>query len=424
MPEIKPFRAFMYDPKREEISAVVAPPYDVISKERQEQLYNLSPHNIVRLILGREENRYASAAQLFEEWKGRGILEQEPEPAIYLLSQQFPGPGGQEIERRGFIAACRLEEFGHGSIYPHELTHPGPKEDRLRLFEATHAMFSQIFALYSDPRHSLDRHLEPYTGGAPDIDVVFDGVRNRVWKVRDGATILALEGFLKGQRALVADGHHRYETAVSYANARRLKNPRHTGTEPYNFVPIYFTNLNDPGLVILPTHRIIHGLPGFSQDRFLEEVKGSFEVRVESSAESLLRSLGAKGEGTFGLILAGDPGYTLLSYKKKAVPGMGEIPGMLARLDVTVLHTVILKGVLHLSDEDQAKKLHLEYEQDAEAAIQKVRRGEAQAAFLLNPTRVELLRAIAEGGFTMPQKSTYFFPKLLSGLVIYSFDGA
>src|ERR1043166_1600195 len=422
MPEIKPFRAIMYNPARVEVWCVCAPPYDVISPEQREELYNQGPYNIVRLILGREENPYASAARLFEEWTNGGILDREAEPAIYLLSQRFSGPDGREVDRRGFIAACRLEEFGRGSIYPHELTHPGPKADRLRLLEATNAMFSPIFALYSDPKHALDRQLDAQSGRTPDVDVEFDGVRNRVWRIGDRATVLALESFLKGQRVLIADGHHRYETAVGYSNARRFKNPRHTGTEPYNFVPIYFTNLNDPGLVILPTHRVIHGLSGFRRDRLLGELRNSFEVREEASGESLLASLTERGEGSFGLILGGDPGYLLLSYRKRAVPGMGEIPGILARLDVTVLHTVILKGLLNLSDEDQARKLHLEYEQSAEKAVKTVREGNAQAAFLLNPARVELVRAIAEGGYTMPQKSTYFYPKLLSGLVIYSFD--
>jgi uncharacterized protein (DUF1015 family) len=423
MPEIKPFRAVMYDPRRGPLSDLVAPPYDVISKERQSELYSQSPSNIVRLILGREKDPYASAARLFDQWKNNGILLQETEPAIYFLSQRFPGPDARTIERRGFIAACRLEEFGRGSIYPHEQTHPGPKEDRLRLFEATHAMFSQIFALYSDPKGLLDRHYDVQADRPPDVEVEFDGIRNRLWKVRDGATMLALGSFLKGQRVLVADGHHRYETALSYSNARRLKNPRHTGTEPYNFVPIYFTNLNDPALVILPTHRIVHGLRSFREDQFLDELRGSFDVELEESEEDLIRSLAKRGEGSFGLVLQGKAGYLLLSYRKRSVPGMGEIPGLLAHLDVTVLHSVVMKGILHLSDEDQKKKLNLEYEQDAGIAIRTVRDGKAQATFLLNPTRVELLRAIAEGGFTMPQKSTYFFPKLLSGLVIYSFDG-
>lgn len=421
MPEIKPFRAIMYNPGRVKMPDVVAPPYDVISKDRQQQLYKLSPYNVVRLILAREEDPYASAASHFEQWKRERVLTQESEPGIYVLQQSFATADGTGIVRLGFIAACRLEEFGRGSIHPHEQTHPGPKEDRLRLLKATGAMFSQIFTLYPDPEHELDRHLDAQTRRAPDVEVEFDGIRNRMWKIYDSGFFLALAAFLKSQRVLVADGHHRYETALVYSNARRLENPRHSGTEPYNFIPMYFTNINDPGLVILPTHRIVHGIPGFSEKRILDELKGSFEMRFEDSEADLIRSLAARTEGAFGLILPGDPGFVLLSYRNGKVPGAADVPSLLARLDVTILHSVIMRKILGISEADQERKLHLDYEQDAGRAVKIVRGGRAQAAFLLNPTRIEMLRAIAEAGFTMPQKSTYFYPKLLSGLVTYSF---
>ena len=423
MPEIKPFRAIMFNSQRVKIPEVVAPPYDVISKDRCRDLYELSPYNVVRLILGREEDPYASAARSYAQWMAEGILSQEAEPALYLLSQHFTASGERGVERRGFIAACRLEEFGSGSVYPHEQTHAGPKEDRLRLFEATGAMFSQIFALYPDPKHVLDRQLDAETQRLPDVDVEFDGIRNRLWKILDGSAILALAGFLKGQRVLVADGHHRYETALSYSNARRFKNPRHTGTEPYNFVPVYFTNMNDSGLVILPTHRIVHGMPRFRRRRFLDALADSFEIRFEESPDDLVRSLAARTQGAFGLVLPDDPGFVLLSYKRRTVPGAGDVPALLAHLDLTILHSVIMKKMFHTSEEEEEKKFHIEYEHDTRQAVRTVREGKAQAAFLLNPPRIELLRAIAEGGFTMPRKSTYFFPKLLSGLVMYSFAG-
>ena len=421
MPEIKPFRALRYDPARVKLSEVVAPPYDVISKERRSELYDLNPYNVVRLILGREKDPYASAARAYEEWKLEGIVAREEEPAIYLLKQEFQSGATSTFTRRGFIAACRLEEFGKGSIYPHELTLSGPKEDRLRLLESVHAMFSQIFALYSDPKHELDRHFDEEMRKPPVASAEFDGVRNSLWVARENGLVLALAGFLKGQRVLVADGHHRYETALNYSHSLRLKNPGHSGTEPYNFVPMYFTNMNDPALVILPTHRVVHGVGDFNTDDFLEKLKAYFNVEPEDSLEELAQSLSRKREGAFGLIVQGTPGFALLSYKKQGVPGMADAPALLARLDVSILHSVVMEKILGITKEEQEKKIHLNYEQDPGQAVRLVRQGKAQAAFLLNPTRIEQLRAIAEAGFTMPQKSTYFYPKLLSGLVTYSF---
>ncbi|OLD59014.1 MAG: hypothetical protein AUI33_16910 [Ignavibacteria bacterium 13_1_40CM_2_61_4] len=421
MPQIKPFRGIVYDQERVKLPDVVAPPYDVISPRQRETLYARSPYNVVRLILGREEDPYASAAHHWVSWKDKGILKKEPEPAVYILSQTFSTGGGTTTQRRGFIAACRLEELGKGSIFPHEQTHPGPKKDRLRLFEATDAIFSQILALYADPKHRLDQVLDVEAQRRPDMDVEFDKVRNRLWAVRDPSTTLALADFLNRQHALVADGHHRYETALVYSNALRFKNPGHTGTEPYNFVPMYFTNMNDPGLVILPTHRLLRQIPHFEEKNFLEALAGSFELREEESLEELELSLARQKGRAFGLLLPHKPRYTLLLFKGRATPGQADMPPLLAALDVTILHAVIMRRILQLSEDDEQRKVNINYEKDAAQAARAVSEGKAQAAFLLNPTRIEQLRAIAEAGYTMPQKSTYFYPKLLSGLVMYSF---
>ena len=424
MPQIKPFRGIVYDQGKVNLRDVVAPPYDVISPEQREKLYALSPYNVVRLILGREEDPYTSAAHYWGDWKDKGILKQEPEPAVYMLSQRFSTGTGTTTERRGFIAACRLEELGKDSIFPHEKTHPGPKKDRLRLFEATDAIFSQILALYADPKRRLDQVLDAEARREPDMDVEFDQVRNRLWAVRDPSTTLALADFLNGQHALVADGHHRYETALVYSNELRFKNPGHTGTEPYNFVPMYFTNMNDPGLVILPTHRLLRQIPNFREKSFLEALGGSFELREEESLEKLQHSLAIQKGRAFGLLLPHEPHYTLLVYKGRTTPGQADMPPLLAGLDVTILHAVIMRRILQLSEDDEQRKVYIDYEKDADQAARSVGEGNAQAAFLLNPTRIDQLRAIAEAGYTMPQKSTYFYPKLLSGLVMYSFkDG-
>jgi uncharacterized protein (DUF1015 family) len=421
MPEIKPFRGILYNPEKVRLPEVVAPPYDVISPQQQDDLYQLSPHNIIRLILNRDEDRYNSAAKFFEEWLRDGTLVRDQLPAVYLLSQHFVTPGDKVIIRNGFIAACRLEEFGRGSVLPHEKTLAKPKEDRLRLFTATKAMFSQIFALYSDPNHTLSQVLAKEMNRAPEIDIEFEAVRQRVWKITDDRVTLAIGEYLLRQHVLVADGHHRYETAIAYCNAQRLHNPNHSGKEAYNFVPMFFTDMHEPGLVILPTHRILHGIADFNQEKMIRDIGQVFELETQQTYEQLAGALAGQPAHSFGMILPASPEFTLLRLKKQAGRSIPGVPPLLLQLDATILHALILKNILHLSDEDQAKKLNLDYEKDAQDALQAVQNGRAQAAFLMNGTPIEQVRAIAEAGHTMPQKSTYFYPKLLSGLVTYSF---
>ncbi len=419
MPEIKPFRGILYNPQKVNMNDAVAPPYDVISPELQNTLYNRSPYNIVRLILGREENRYISASNYFEEWKRERILETDQANSLYLLSQQFTLPDGKRYDRRGFIAACKLEEYGKGSIFPHEKTYSKPKEDRLHLFQSTHAMFSQIFGLYSDPKHILDQYLKK--NSAPDIETEFEGVQQKVWRINDSLAVAAIAEFIRHQKILVADGHHRYETALLYRDSQRLKNPSHTGKEPYNFVPMFFANMHDPGLVILPTHRLLHDVGDFNQSDFLDALNKYFHLDVQASEEELLHNLAAKKRGAFGLIFPNLPQYVLVWLRKKTSLKEHNISDINASLDVGILHSFLFWEILHLPEEEQAKGKHIAYEKDAQHAIDAVKNGKAQMAFILNPTLIEQVKAVAEAGFTMPQKSTYFYPKLLSGLVTYSF---
>ena len=419
MPEVKPFRGILYNPEKVSLSDVVAPPYDVISSHRQEELYGLSPHNVVRLILNREEDPYGYAGRCFGQWMHDGIMVKDPVPSVYLLSQQFILPDGHHIERTGFIAACRLEEFDRGSILPHERTHAKPKEDRLRLFQATKAMFSQIFALYSDPNNMLIELLAMEMSRVPAIDIEFENMRHRLWKVSDDRINCTFGEYLLRQHVLVADGHHRYETALEYCNVQRLHNPRHTGKEAYNFVPMFFTDMHDPGLVILPTHRVLHSMVEFNQDALVQDIGQVFDVEFQSTFEKLRSVLASQSAHSFGMVLPGAPEFSVLKLKKQA--GRRIAPLLISQLDVTILHSLILRNILHLSDEDQEKKLYLDYEKEADRVLEAVRTGKAQVGFLMNPPRMDQVRAIAEAGHAMPQKSTYFWPKLPSGLVTYSF---
>ncbi|MBI5214328.1 MAG: DUF1015 domain-containing protein [Ignavibacteriae bacterium] len=421
MPELQPFTAILYNTKKVILSDVVAPPYDVISQQQQNDLYSRNAYNIVRLILGKEENRYTSAAQFYNRWREENVLTDDDVPALYVLTQTYMVADGKQVTRRGFIAACRLEELGKGSIFPHEKTLSKPKEDRLKLFNATEAMFSQIFSIYSDPKFMLNDVLYSITSTRAQLEVEFENVLNRVWKVTDMNNIQKVSEYFRTSNVLIADGHHRYETAFAFMNSRKESNAKHCGTEAYNFVPMFFTNMNDPGLVILPTHRIVHSLNDFDISSFMQKLEQYFHVTIYSNQNQILKNLPLRRHN-FGMVLPTALGFLLLELKSTSVLHELKIPPVVANLDVTILHTLILGHILGITPEAQEQKLNLDYEKDSQQAIDAVRDGRAQIAFILNPTPIEQVKEVAEAGFVLPQKSTYFFPKLLSGLVNYSFS--
>jgi len=424
MPEIKPFCGILYNQAAVTIADVVAPPYDVISSQQREELYAASPYNIVRLDFGKEEDRYASAAAAFAAWRSAGILLQDETPAIYAMVQEFSTPAGKRLRRHGFIALCRLEAIGAGSILPHEKTLPEPKEDRFRLLQATRATFSQIFCIYNDAERKVDnllrRHLRK---SAPAIDTVFDGVQHRVWKITDAETIASIQHLMSRQRVLIADGHHRYETALAFQRTMIETNPAHSGDEPYNYTMMYFTNLHDPGLSILPTHRLVHSVPAFDSRNFLRQLSLYFRVEKQVNFDEMLSELRRRRQHAFGLVLADEPRYHLFSlmhdhHLRSILPS--SVPSVLRNLDVTLLHGVVFEKILGIDPDVTRQKSHLVYIRDERQAEGAVSRGDAQAAFLINPPSIEQIRAVAEAGKTMPQKSTYFYPKLCSGIVIHS----
>ncbi|MBI4417610.1 MAG: DUF1015 domain-containing protein, partial [Ignavibacteriales bacterium] len=320
MPELLPFRGVRYNPSKVNLDAVVAPPYDVISQELQARLYDKDPHNVVRLILSRDEDRYTSAARTFAQWQEERILLRDSEPALYLLHQVFDGPDGTTVTRKGFIALCRLEDFGSKMVMPHEKTHAKPKEDRLNLLKAAGANFSQIFCLYSDPEMQVDRVLNGWSKMGPTIDVTHEGVQNKLWTVTDPATIEQICTTLLPKQVLIADGHHRYETALAYRDAMRSKNPGHTGTETYNFVMMFLTNVDDEGLIIYPTHRVVHSLPSYDSERFLRDVEEHFIVREFDQEDLLLSALESSSVPSFGVCMAGSHPCALLSLKPVHLP--------------------------------------------------------------------------------------------------------
>ena len=448
MAYIVPFRALRYDPQRVRPASVVTQPYDKITPESQERYYASSPYNLVRLILGKPEpadnsteNVYSRAAGFFRDWRRDGVFLQDPQPSIYAYSQRFLVPGGKtEVERRGFIALGRLEDYSASLIFRHEQTLARPKADRLDLLRATRAHFGQIFMLYNDTGE-IDRLLTPDT--APTTEVTDEyGVLNRIWKVSDPGLIELVQSKMRDKRLIIADGHHRYETALNYRNERRAMSAQPLGAPreraggvliraieaeegPYELAMMTFVNMNSAGLVILPTHRVVHGLPSFSPETFQSAARAYFKVEeVDASADAarattILREAGEVGTA----ILAASGSRVLLLHTPKAPGSM--FPGLSVRqqsLDVVQLHKVLLEGVLGLSEESIRNQQNLSYVRDAEEALGTVRTAGANVAFLMNPCRMEQVRDIAFAGEVLPQKSTDFFPKLLSGLTIYALE--
>jgi uncharacterized protein (DUF1015 family) len=419
--EIAPLRGVLYNQEKVHIDDVVAPPYDVISPEQQAKLYDRNPYNVVRLILGREEDRYASAARHLSDWLKAGILVRDEQPAVYLLTQSFDEDRGKTVVRKGFIALCRLVEFEERIILPHEKTLAKPREDRFRLLKATNSNFSQIFSLYSDPEKQVDRLLNGYLQEPPVIDVTFENVQNRLWRLLDPEKIRQLRELMSSKQALIADGHHRYETALAYREYCRTNNPHHTGNEPYNYVMMFFTNVDDEGLVIYPTHRLVHSVKGLMAKDFLGRISEHFILREFKDNDALLKALQSTSVRSFGMKIQGEPTSYLATLKPTVTAAQvvnDDLPEEVRELDVTLLNSLVLRDLLGISVEAQEQKLNIDYVKSAPEAFAAVESGAAQIAFVMNPTKIQEVRDVAKAGYTMPQKSTYFYPKLLSGLVI------
>jgi len=418
MANITPFTGIRYNQSKVELKKVIAPPYDVISPDQQNAYYEESPYNVVRLILGREEDRYASAAQHLKKWLGEEILVRDDTPALYMLAQTFTDADGSSITRKGFIGACELVKLDKGVVLPHEKTLSKPKADRFNLMKATQANFSQIFGLYADSDHKIDEVAGNIIKQTPIVDVDFEGVNNKIWRVDRNEDVAFIEQVMKDKQILIADGHHRYETALAYRDLRKNENPDHTGKEPYNYVMMFCTNMYDPGLVIYPTHRVLHSLQNFDGAILLNELKKYYAVESLGSAGELRKKLAAIQRYAFGYVYTGSYHLVYVKQPEEAQELLpDDMPPEVKALDVALLHSHIIGKVLNISVEAQEQKLYFDYIKDFVETVKAVESGKVQAAFLMNPTPIDQVRSVAEAGHTMPQKSTYFFPKLVSGLV-------
>ena len=433
MVRISPFRGTLYNQNKiRDLSKVIAPPYDVITPEDQERLYRRSPYNVVRLILNQEPEPYESAARLFEGWRSEGVFVRDETPAIYFLSHRFPYKEGGEKDRQGFIALTRLEDFSNGTIHPHEMTLQGPKEDRFRLMLACHAHLSPIFALYSQPKQIINRTLAEQLHGVPPlVEVREEGGRScLLWRITDPEMIRLVQREMDDQPLLIADGHHRYEASLNYRNHLRQERPKWSGREAFNYVMVYFANMKDDALVILPTHRLVRAFSPIPFLKLEEALQRYFYLepypKTPEGQRWFLRALrsGGKKRHLIGASFKRDPRYLILRLKNKRIMQRlaKDLSDPLRDLDVTTLHLIILEHILGLAPEEQAKGEVILYLQDEEKVLKAVDKEDYQAAFILNPPQPEEVLDIALKGEKMPQKSTYFYPKLITGLVINKID--
>jgi uncharacterized protein (DUF1015 family) len=433
MARIAPFHGVFYNQtKIKDLSKVVAPPYDVISKEEQEKLYRKSQYNFVRLDLSQEHESYTAVAQLLQDWEAQAVFQRDQVPAIYFSTHRFTLKGGAAKVRNGFFALTQLEDFSTGTIRPHEKTLDAPKEDRLRLMLACNAQLSPVFALYSEPKQTINRMLMVEIEGVPPfIEVKQEsGDECRLWRINNPSLIQKVQQEMNDQPLLIADGHHRYEATLNYRNEMRDKHGQWTGREAFNYIMTYLANMKDENLVILPTHRLVRG---YTPQPFLqleENLQKFFYLeQYPKTAEGkvwFLKALknGAKKQRLIGASFKRDPRYLILRLKNKRIMQRlaKDLSAPLRELDVTTLHLLILEHIMGLAPEQQVSGETIRYSQDEETVLQALEKEDYQAAFVLNPPKAEEILKIVEAGETMPQKSTYFYPKLISGLIVNKID--
>ncbi len=408
--EVLPLNAIVYNQEKIKMEDVIAPPYDVIDSKYQQNLYDKSPYNIVRLILSKEEDKYSSAKRDFEDWKNKEVLIKTKKPSIFYIVQKYTNEKGKTIERKGFIARNKIEDFSSKKILPHEFTMGGPKQDRLNLVTKTGAFFSQIFMVYDDKTQTIEKMAQKYLSQKPFIDVTDDnGTENIVYLIDDKNDIEIIQNTLQDKVLLIADGHHRYETSMNYSKL-------HPENEEAKYVMSYFTNAADENLIIYPTHRIVE--KPFSNEEILSAVKKHYDIEEYSDKEEFLNAIEQenKKQITTGLVLKDNNKFYVLKLKKDEEKKVNA-PSVLQKLDLMVLHTLILKEELGFTNDELMAQNGIKYEKKEDVSFESVKKG-ASAVFIMAYPKMQDIIDISSAGERMPQKSTYFYPKLLSGIVI------
>lgn len=411
MAQIKPFKGLLYNKNKiKDISAVVAPPYDIISPDEQQRLYRQSPYNVVRLILGKEfardndfNNRYTRAAGYLEDWPDKNILQKDKEEAFYIYTQDYTQENKKKT-RYGLIALLELEHFSLGKVLPHEVTSGKPKEDRAKLLEKVRANLSPVFTIFPDRQKKITRIFIRQTKGQSLFDFKSGGVRQRLFRLSDKKIIAKLKKLFRDKTIFIADGHHRYEAALSLKHI-------------YNYIMVYLVALNDEGLSILPTHRLVKLPFKITKEEILNRLSRFFEVQKVSRAALMFGQIKKqrKSNKAFGLFLGGRDYFVLKLNKADKNNKVSE------NLDVSLLHRLIFKKILKIEEAKFNPKI-IYYTRDVNLALSLVNKHKYDAVFFLNPTKLSQVKDMATSKLKMPHKSTYFYPKPLSGLVINTFN--
>jgi uncharacterized protein (DUF1015 family) len=429
MIEVKPFHGLLYDTKvTGPLADVTAPPYDVISPALQESLYQKNPHNIVRLILGKVfstdseiDNRYTRSANTFSQWLMDKVLVRDPQPGFYLYRQEYEFEG-EKFCRTGFFARVKTEAFSEGNILPHEFTLSKAKTDRTHLLNACHANFSPIFGLYSDPKGNIDALLKDEDNIEP-LSVINDGsVVHRIWRLNNPAICQKISDQIRDKKIYIADGHHRYETALAFSEANQGK------VEDCAHVMMFLTNMDSDSMSIFPIHRVVKSPEPFDRESFLKKAGEYFDISPWSgtlngtAVKSKLKELG-DSQITFCAYMGKDHTFILkVKGQKNIVPLLDHNePEDMQVLDVAQLHALLFRHILKIDTREKSEQQHVSYKVNSEEAMEMVNSREYDIAFFMNPTLIEHVRRLAEKGVRLPQKATFFYPKLLSGLVINKF---
>jgi uncharacterized protein (DUF1015 family) len=437
MAEIAPFRGLRYNPEKiPDLAQVVIPPYDVISPEKQKDFHERSPYNFIRLELGlptsedsSEDNPHTRAAAWLRQWEYQGILVRNPKPSIYCCELDYKVGPGLEKTRKGFICALRLEEFSSGKVRPHEKTFQAIKDERLALMLACNANLSPVFGLYPDSGEKVQDTLASGKSVVPAISFTDSaGMTQRVWPVTEQSIIDEVRALMLDMPIFIADGHHRYETALNYRNVLR---ERYGGAKPqvsYEFIMVYLTDMNESGLTILPTHRLLRNLGAWDCERLMEKAKSCFIVECFEPADQgemrwkeAIGAGGLRNDTTIGVYCKEAACVYVLTAKRDVVSSLlarKGLPVPLRTLDVVVLDQVVLRDLLGLSEQFLVNERNIVFSHDFAEALNAVKSSRFDAGFFINHTRIEQVREVANSGLIMPHKSTFFYPKVISGLVI------
>lgn len=427
MAVIKAFKGMRYNTDEAgELKELCCPPYDIISEEERQSFIAANRYNVIRLELPKDgDDVYQTAGEVLNRWRDRGILIHEDKPAIYIYEEEF-NAYNKRRSVKGIIARVQVEEFEKGVILPHEFTLSKAKTDRFNLMKATNCNFSQIYALYMDSEHTTLNTIDALSKGDPDAKFTDDDrITHKLWIITDEKVIAKLVADFADRKLYIADGHHRYETALNYRNYCREKGISKPG-DPQDFQMIYLVDMEHPGLIVFPTHRMVRDLKRFDKNKVLDGCKDDFDITHFKSVGNINSELTKQykaGKKAFGFYVGKGEWYMMvlkdLEVMDEALPDLSPAS---RQLDVSVLHTLILERTMGIDKENMANQINLTYTKFFEEAILKVDKGEFQCSFILNPTRVTDIRDVAAAGEKMPQKSTYFYPKMITGMVMNDLD--